>query len=713
MHELLNRSRSSRQLSERSSGKVCSLSGAVSTLRVSSAILAASIAAWGGLCPAPVSAAGGGEPEAPTRGYLSLDYVAAYFEFEADLSRRVVRSKDSRGGGRKQRQTNLDWGFKQRLGLQLGGAIIDPSFITYGGDLSFALTQDHFEEDIGSFEQTDTDRGHLLQYDLRLNFFSGRRLSGSIHGLRRDDRIDRRFQPTLDERRTGFGTIWVFSHHTFPMELSYDYLETDRTGNRNDLDDEHFTDSTLRYRVRWLISPHHQAKFSYEHSTIKQEYQGLSRPFETTRDLFTIEDELTFGPEHEHELVMLVHWQEESGDFARDFLEIGPHLTLRHNENLQTRYSYQFNRERFEGLDVESQRLDFQLIHQVYTNLTTTVGAFALCEDVEDDINTTQYGTSVDWQYNRKNPFGHLYANLAVAYDTEDVDGDNGRRLVLDEPHTFRDPIAVTLRNRNVVPIGMLVTDSTNRRLLRRGIDYAVLRNGNVTRLVRIRSGRIADGDTVLVDYQYETPMSGRLDTVRVDFSIEQKFSNGLRPYYRLSYRNQEDDSSFGFARRADRTNHHRLGVSYETKRYSLGAEYEIFDDTIEPYDAFHLNGLLHVIRNRDHTVDFSTRFSRLFFEGGFDNRNVTLIDVALDHRRRLTESLSTIERAAYRFERDSAAGDTHGWDVTAGLEYVVGDLSGELTFEYDRLELPDSEEDDFGVYFRVRREIPNVLARR
>ena len=46
-----------------------------------------------------------------------------------------------------------------------------------------------------------------------------------------------------------------------------------------------------------------------------------------------------------------------------------------------------------------------------------------------------------------------------------------------------------------------------------------------------------------------------------------------------------------------------------------------------------------------------------------------------------------------------------------AGL--VFGDLSGELTFEYDRLNLPDSEEDDFGLFLRVRREFPDVLAAR
>jgi hypothetical protein len=111
--------------------------------------------------------------------------------------------------------------------------------------------------------------------------------------------------------------------------------------------------------------------------------------------------------------------------------------------------------------------------------------------------------------------------------------------------------------------------------------------------------------------------------------------------------------------------------------------------------------------------LNASTRFSQLFFDGGVDNRDVILIDVELDHRWRLSERWSTIERVAYRYEDDSTDGVTHAWDVTAGFAYVVGDLSGELTFDYDRLALPASEENDYGVFLRVRRDLPNVLGNR
>lgn len=654
----------------------------------------------------------GDRPSGGGRNYFRLDELSAYLELESDYDHSRVRGDRRDPFRRGFTQENRDLRVEEKFGLRIDGSLLDPGLISFSGDFSFGLVQQRFHESTRLGSDSDKDNGTLLEYDLRANLFQGKAISGSVYGLRRDDRIARRFQPTLNEERTGFGTSWFFAHDRFPMELTYDYLETDRDGNRDSRDDEHYTESTLHYGAEWIISETHRAKLSYEHAETKQEFQGIALPFETTRDLFTIEHDLTFGGRRQHSLRTLIHWQEESGDFARDFFEVGPQLTLQHTDNLQTLYKYQFNRERFEGLDIETHRSDFQLVHQLYSNLTTTVDFFGLHEDVEDDVKTTQYGASVDWQYNRRNPYGHLYANLALAYDSERARGDDGTRVVLDEAATFRDPVSILLRNRNVIPGSIVVTDSSGRRRLIAGLDFVVTRTGNATRLVRILTGRIADGDTVLIDYRYRTPTTGEIDTVRVDFSVEQQFKSGVTPYYRFSHRNQEDEFSTGFARFADRTNHHRLGVKYEANRYTLGTEYEVFDDSIEPYDAFHGDGLWHIVRASEHTVDASARFSRFFFEGGFDRRNVNMLDVELDHRWRLGDRLATFERLTFRWEDDSVDGMTKAWDATAGVDYTIGAFTAEVSVEYDRLDLPDSIEDDVGIYVRVRRDIPNVLAK-
>jgi hypothetical protein len=654
------------------------------------------------------------EPKRQSSGLFTLNRFDAYLEFEADGDYRQVDYTAHTGYPRDRRQRNRQYGFQEAIGFTFDGSFIRPDVVSYRADLSFALTQDRYRESLEASSQSDHDNGYLIEYDLRFDLFRGEKLSGAVYGLRQDNRINRLFQPTLDERRTGFGTSWTYADDVLPMELSYDYLRTDRDGNRDERDDELYTEHVFHYGLSWILDEHHRVKFSYEHADTKQEFQGTPGQFETDRDLFILDHQLEFGDEYQHLFQTLVHWQEETGDFARDLAEIGPQLILRHSDALQTAYKYQFNRERYEGLDIQTHRADFQLTHQLYSNLTTTVDVFGLYEDIEKDVDTTQYGASVDWQYNRRNRWGHLYANLALAYDTERVRGDDGHRLVLDEAHTFREPLDITLRNRNVVFASILVTDTTNRRLFQQGRDYVVYQQGNVTRITRIRSGNIADGGTILVDYQYRTPADGTLDTIRVDFRLEQRFNNGLTPYYRFAYRNQEDDDiSFGFPRRIDRTDHHQLGVTYEAGRFTLGAEYEIFDDTIEPYDAFHLDGLLHIIQTRDHNLDGSARVSRFFFEGGIDDRDVTVIDVELDHRWQLTEALSTMQRLAYRYQNDSVDGLTHDWDARIGFEYLVGDLTSELTLEYDRLDLSGSEEEDYGVYFRIRREIRDVLALR
>ncbi len=647
-----------------------------------------------------------------------LDVLDAYVDLRGEYDRASVETDSNRSAfsfvkGRK--QTDEHRGFEESLGLRFDGDLLDPGVLAFVGDVAFGLAQDFYREKTDAYSDSDNEDGHVLRYALRANLFAGKPISGTVHGLRDDDRINRRFQPTLRQERTGFGTNWLFAHDKIPMELSYDYLETDRTGNRDGRDDEHYTESNLHYGATWNASKHQRLQFSYDHGSNSQEYQGLNRPYETDRDLIRLDHRLAFGDHHQHELETVVRWQEESGDFARDLFEIGPQLTLHHSDDLQTMYEYQFNRERYDGLDIESQRADWQLVHQLFTNLTTTAGLFGLYEDIEDDVNTTQYGASIDWQYNRRNPYGHLYSNLGLAYDTEHVRGDNGRRLIWSESHTFRDPLPVTLAQRNVIPWTVVVTDTSNRRVFVAGLDYALFRIGNVTQLHRLWTGRIADRDSVLVHYQIDTPADGRIDTERVDYGIEQRFSNGLTPYYRFSFRNQEDDASTGFARRADRTDHHRIGLTYARDRYTLGAEYEVFDDTIDPYHAWHLDARLDLLDGKaaaGHALQWATRFSRFHFEGGPDRRDVTFLDAELSHRCQLSEAWSTQTRFGYRLEDDSVDGITNGWDVVSGMAYAIGDLSCELTVEYHRLDLPRSQEDEVGVYLNVRRVFPDVLGR-
>lgn len=643
--------------------------------------------------------------------WFGLRRFDGFVEFESQYDQSRVKYDNPRFLGRDREIQNRDWSLQEKLGFDLAGYLVDPTFMNFAGNFVFGLSQDHYDEQDSLLgQQSDSDWGHLLEYDFRINIFEGKKFSGSVYGLRQDDRINRRFQPTLDQTRTGFGTSWTWADETLPMELSYDYLETDRTGNRDREDDEKFQDSNLHYGATWNITDYHRFKLAYDHSSNKQEYQGIRDWFETQRDLFTLEHQVEFGGNHRHELRTLVHWQEESGDLARDLFEIGPQLTLKHSDQFQTMYKYQYLSEEYERLQIDQQRLDWQFVHQLYSNLTTTGNVFGLYEKIADDAETYQYGASVDWQYNRNNPYGQFLSNLALGFDQEHLQGDDGLRAVLNESATFHDPLTVVLRQRNVLRHTIFVTDATNRRLYARNVDFFIIRQGEWTRLVRIPTGRIADGETVLIDYKYRIPTNGRVDSQRVDVGVEQRFNNGITPYYRFAYRNQDVDYSDGFPVEADRTDHHHLGVKYDQERYYLGAELEIFDDTIEPYNAIHFDGRYDLLQGSEHSLQTAARLSRFFFEGGLDKRNVTQIDLELSHRWLINDKLSTNNRAVYRWQDDTVAGLTNGVDLSTGLEYLWGDMTVELSADYDLLDLPDSREDGFGVWLKLRRDFPNLF---
>jgi hypothetical protein len=228
-----------------------------------------------------------------------------------------------------------------------------------------------------------------------------------------------------------------------------------------------------------------------------------------------------------------------------------------------------------------------------------------------------------------------------------------------------------------------------------------------------VPTGSIEDGQSVWISYVHDTPSLGRTDTFRVDFGAEQRFENGLRPYYSVSYQDQNVDNSSGFDALEDRTDHHRLGIDLDRERWHVGTELEIFDDSVDPYNALHVDGRYTFLRSTVQTMEGAARFSQFHFEGSENGRDVSLLDVELDHRLFVNDATSATARALYRWEDDSVDGTTNGVDLSLALRYVTGHLSVDLSVEYDLLRLPESDEDGVGVWLTVRRDFPNVLGSR
>ncbi|MBN1343777.1 MAG: hypothetical protein JXQ73_13930 [Phycisphaerae bacterium] len=650
---------------------------------------------------------------APSRlkpGVLHIDRADVYLGFESDYERRRVTY---RGSDRfRSRYEERDFELRELLGMQLMGDVVDPGLLDWRADLEFGLTQDRWEEKIGSYHDVDWDTGFLQNYDVSVDAFKAKPISVHGYARRGDDRISRRFLPSLREERDEAGVSALGVYGPVTTEIGYSHLDVDRTNNRLDEDNENLQTSRFYADTKWDISDGHVLKLNFDHERQESTYQGSDFDFDTSRNELRLDHELAFGDGKKHRLDTYFRYNEEHGDLARDELELVPRLTLQHTDKLRTVHRYGMYRWEQDALEVNQHKFDSDILYQATKHLRLSLEGYGLFERTDDDTDTHEFGGGLDVSYDRRTPYGEFSANADFEYDYSRTQGSDGRRFVLDEAHTFHGVRPMYLSKRGVLPLTVLAHDGKRTRVYAQGLDYTVTMIDGRARLYRIPTGRIDEDEVVYFDYSYESPARQTTDTYRTGLSLEHAFNFGLTPYYYLETRCQEVDASTGYRWGADDMHRHRFGLRFQRDGWRVGGEYEIFDDTVEPYDAYHLTGGLDLFRSAAHSLDLNGELSYYLFDGGVDDRNVWWLDLGLDDRMRINEHFSLISSLAYRWEDDSVDGKTHGVDVECGLRFQRGSLKVDLTVEYDLLSICDDREDGLGLYLKVRRDIPGLLSK-
>ncbi len=657
-----------------------------------------------------------GPPPPPKEpGWFHLDTLGGYLELEGRYEQQRRRRQVSRrpqlfGLGKSElRQTNEEWGFRETLGLELSGDIVNPHVFSFEGNLSLGLEQSHFRETVDSITETDSDTGVLTAFDLRGLFFQGGALNAEVYARRSDDRIPRRFIPSLDQERMLFGTRISLRSDIIPMSLTLERETIDRDGGYDIYDQEETRETRLIYEADVLFTDFHTLHIQYEYNDLTEEIAGGDFHYRTKRHEWLLEDRLEFGGQRQHRLDTTLRMQQEQGDLARDLYEFSPRLQLSHSDSLTSYASYQFLKEQYDATGFDSHRGEYSLVHELYESLTTTANLFSQYEDFDDDLSAYTYGASLRSAYRKKNRLGVFRAELGYEWDQRRERGGTDDEVQTRESATFSDPRPVILAEPFVVLPTIVVTNPERTRIFVPLRDYTVTRLRGSVAVHRVRSGEIADGDSVWIDYKFRRPTRARTDTQRFDARVEQQFTFGLRPYYEFNFRHQEvsDEYStalYGWGADEDDLTRHRVGADFTRDRWSAGVEYESEDNPHDPFDAIHLNGQLTVLQTDRLNGSLSALYSRFYFDSP-DNRDVDLFDIGFDGQFDFDDRTSLQLATAYRWENDSVDGVTHGVDVEATFAYLVGRTQIELTGEYDLLEIDGSPDDGMGVWLRVRRD--------
>jgi len=237
--------------------------------------------------------------------------------------------------------------------------------------------------------------------------------------------------------------------------------------------------------------------------------------------------------------------------------------------------------------------------------------------------------------------------------------------------------------------------------------DYTITeKNGriwiNIITVGTINPPNFTEGQEFFVDYDFFIEPEREEDTLRQNFTIKERFNNGLSLYY--AHRRQEEDVSSSITEiTPDEFTVNTIGADYVNKGLFLQAEYSEEDSTQIPSTGKKLHGRYSWPIDSDTRASLRVLNHWLDFDEP-DERDVVLFKSGVEIFSRLTDTCSISTSADYRDEDDTRFGRTEGFQFNTEFKYNFRQLSFTTGVEFNSLTRRNDKIDGDFLYFRLKR---------
>ena len=610
------------------------------------------------------------------------------------------RRTDEQGtsGNKRKSKTKV---IEERVRLKTEGDIYHPDFFFYTAAVGFGLAQQHIDSD----DVSEKDRKSLNDYNIFAQLLRSKSYPTTFHANKSEDLIARQFLGSLWTERETMGASLLLRSKTSPMTFQYNTSETDQDELASlatdffERDDERF-----RYSLTHEFSKSSHLSFDFDRTEVSQRSLGVSQNTDTDR--YSLLHDLSFGSDEENRLDSLFNFTDQSGSFDYKNWQWEERLRFQHSRRFQTNYDVRFSELKRETFKNNETRGKAGFEYKLYDNVVTTANIFTSKTDLDTQGDIKQNGGAVAVNYWKDNPWGTLYSTYSASLTKSEQSGGAGTGVVIDESHIFTDPLPITLDRVNIDTSSIVVTDNTGTDIYTLGDDYTITEINGRIQLNMTTFGvvppNVSNGQEIYVDYNFFIEPERKEDTIRQNFTIKERFNNGLSLYY--AHRRQDEDVSSSVTEIApDEFTINTVGTDYVNKGLYLQAEYSDEDSTQIPSTSTMLQGRYSWPVNKDTRASLRISNHWLDFDEP-DNRDVELFKSGAEIFSRLTDEYSISARADYRDEDDTRFGPTRGFQFYSEVQYSFRQLSLTAGIEINSLDRRNDKIDGDFLYFRLKR---------
>lgn len=417
--------------------------------------------------------------------------------------------------------------FREGLGISTKGWLYHPALLSYvlefdpewiqtSGDSEF--TENSGESYLNAYA-LDAALLPLKPYTLHL---FGRKYQNS-------------FRNTFSERAIldtdTYGSRLALKNKTMPTTVSYSNTKVERRGSLLSSQDQDVFDLTMSHHKQNSIT-----QLNANYRDILQTNEGDSIGIETSnnylrnsyflnRDLSQrILSDIFYSWTHSSD-------NDDSTSFTGADLRWTEQLKWTHRENLWTNYRLLYQKQKIADFDIDTKSVEASLTHLLYENLTSTIQGEVSRFDFTDTTNDVYTG-KLNFQYSRRIPWGMLDVNTGIDPELTKRNANDNSILAAAERHTVTTGGVTFLRQENIDPNSIRVTDTTSTIVYIEDEDYTVEVLDSLVRIRPTLIGSITDGQELLVSYRFTS--TGEFDDLVLGHSAG--ISVFLWSNLRLSY---------------------------------------------------------------------------------------------------------------------------------------------------------------------------------
>ncbi len=397
---------------------------------------------------------------------------------------------------------------KQKLKLESTGYIYHPNLVDMELGLGIEFRQDEYEDDS---VVTNESKQKLYSFDGRFDILKEKPYPLKLHFNHYNPTITTGLADTVTTENTNYGMLLSLREPlvSFPIWLRADHAQTKGDGGGATIDSD-YDYQQLSISSRGLDNVRLSA--SFDHSRKRSSSGSVNLPIMPTLSEtygLLLRSAVLFGEEGKNTFVNRLNYdiEEFKGISKSKSGEFDTYLTLQHGGDFQSNYKYSISNTINDESDYESthETLDIGLSGSIIESMKFNSNLIAT-DDESEGYNTRTYGTKNDLLYSMD-----LTENLSFSttyslqYDNYDQSSDTRQLSITGETHLL-DSLQPVLLSRDYILLESVVVSNPDRtQIYLEGLDYRLTVVGEETRLERLLTGNIPDGESVLIDYDYET----------------------------------------------------------------------------------------------------------------------------------------------------------------------------------------------------------------